>query len=80
MRYIFIKLIRFYQVAISPFLGANCRYTPTCSSYAIESLNKLPIHVALWQITKRISRCHPWSQGGYDPVCTHKKKAKEELS
>ncbi|MFG1494272.1 membrane protein insertion efficiency factor YidD [Halobacteriovorax sp. GFR7] len=75
MRYVFIKLIRFYQLAISPFLGSNCRYTPTCSQYGIEAFSKLPFHVAFWRTTKRILSCHPWAKGGHDPVtpdCSHK--------
>ncbi|WP_442905006.1 membrane protein insertion efficiency factor YidD [Halobacteriovorax sp. DPLXC-1] len=77
MRYVFIKLIRFYQMAISPFLGSNCRYTPTCSQYGIEAFQKLPLHIATWRTIKRIATCHPWSKGGYDPVlpeCSHKDK------
>ena len=63
-----IKLIRFYQICISPYLGQNCRYTPTCSAYAIEALRKHGLvkgtGLALW----RIFRCSPWGGSGYDPV------------
>tara|TARA_R110001592_G_scaffold246255_1_gene507947 strand:+ start:5931 stop:6152 length:222 start_codon:yes stop_codon:yes gene_type:complete len=65
---IFILLIRFYQLSISPILGQNCRYSPTCSQYSIEAINK---HGALkggWLALKRIFSCHPWGGNGYDPV------------
>ena len=63
-----IQLVRAYRFAISPWLGPNCRFEPTCSSYAIEALQ---IHGA-WRgsllAAKRIARCHPWGDSGYDPV------------
>ena len=65
---ILIVLIRFYQLSISPILGQNCRYTPTCSQYNIEAIQK---HGALkggWLSLKRICSCHPWGGHGYDPV------------
>lgn len=60
--------IRFYQLSISPMLPASCRYTPTCSAYAIEALRKHGAVKGLWLATKRIMRCHPWGGSGYDPV------------
>lgn len=63
-----IGLVRFYRLVFSPWLGMNCRYQPTCSSYAIEALQ---VHGALrgsWLAAKRIGRCHPWGGSGYDPV------------
>lgn len=63
-----VQLVRFYRLAISPWLGANCRYDPSCSSYAIEALQ---VHGAVkgsWLAAKRIARCHPWGGSGYDPV------------
>lgn len=68
---ILILPIRFYQGAISPFLPATCRYTPTCSTYAIEALQ---IHGPIkggWLATKRIASCHPWGGHGHDPVPKH---------
>ena len=65
---IFVFLIRVYQIAISPILGANCRYAPTCSAYAIEALK---VHGSLkggYLALKRILSCHPWGGHGYDPV------------
>ncbi len=60
--------IRFYQVAISPHFPATCRYTPTCSQYAIEALRKYGPLKGLWLAARRILRCHPWGGHGYDPV------------
>lgn len=68
MKQLFILLIRFYQKAISPMLGANCRYTPTCSQYAIEALKKYGIWKGGRLAVKRIFSCHPWGGHGYDPV------------
>ena len=64
----FIVLIRFYQYVISPILGPKCRYTPTCSHYALEALQKHGPVKGLWLAIKRISSCHPWGGHGYDPV------------
>ena len=64
----FILLVRFYQLAISPWLGSNCRYQPTCSAYMIEALKEHGLLKGLWLGTKRTGRCHPWGGHGYDPV------------
>ncbi|HAD79814.1 membrane protein insertion efficiency factor YidD [Empedobacter falsenii] len=64
----FILLVRFYQLAISPWMGSNCRFQPTCSSYMIEALKEHGLLKGLWLGTKRIGRCHPWGGHGYDPV------------
>jgi len=64
----FIFLIKIYQWIISPILGPKCRYTPTCSHYAVEALKKYGIFKGSWLAIKRISRCHPWGGHGYDPV------------
>ncbi len=60
--------IRFYQRFISPLFPPVCRYTPTCSAYAIEALQKHGVVKGLWLALRRISRCHPWGGSGYDPV------------
>lgn len=60
--------IRFYQLAVSPLFPAACRYTPTCSAYAIEALRVHGPMRGLWLALRRISRCHPWGGSGYDPV------------
>ena len=65
---ILVALIRFYQLCISPLLGYNCRYYPTCSQYAIEAIEQKGIIKGCWMAVKRICRCHPWHEGGYDPV------------
>ena len=64
----FIWLVRFYQAAISPYLPASCRFTPTCSHYTIEALQKHGLLKGGWLSIKRISSCHPWGRSGYDPV------------
>ena len=69
----FIGIIKLYQVLISPILGPKCRFTPTCSTYAIEALKKYGILKGSWLAIKRISRCHPWGGHGYDPVPWPKK-------
>lgn len=68
LRKICIILIRFYQLCISPYLGSNCRFTPTCSSYAITALNKHGVFKGGVLAIKRILKCHPFNKGGYDPV------------
>jgi putative membrane protein insertion efficiency factor len=65
---IFILLIRFYQLSISPILGQNCRYSPTCSQYSIEAIKKYGALKGGWMALKRIFSCHPWGGNGYDPV------------
>ena len=61
-------VIRFYQVAISPYTPASCRFTPTCSHYAIEALEIHGLFRGGWLALKRISKCHPWGGSGFDPV------------
>lgn len=61
-------LIRFYRTAISPMFPPACRYTPTCSQYAIEAIRKHGPLKGTWLAVKRICRCHPWGGSGYDPV------------
>jgi len=64
----FIALIKLYQWILSPLIGPKCRFTPTCSQYAIEALKKHGIFKGLWLTVKRLLRCHPWGGHGYDPV------------
>ena len=63
-----ILLIRIYQVTLSPFIGRNCRYTPTCSHYGIEAIKKYGAIKGGWLTFKRILSCNPWGGSGYDPV------------
>ena len=60
--------IRVYQRAISPRLGANCRYVPTCSTFALEGIEEHGLLRGGWLAVRRISRCHPFHKGGLDPV------------
>ena len=64
----FIALIKIYQWVISPALGPRCRFTPTCSQYALEAFKKYGIFKGGWLTLKRISRCHPWGGHGVDQV------------
>lgn len=68
MRSVVLALIRFYKRFISPLLGSNCRYHPTCSQYTYEAIEKYGVASGGWMGIKRIARCHPWRPGGYDPV------------
>ena len=64
----FVILIRFYQISIAPLKPASCRFTPTCSQYALEAFRKHGPFKGLYLTVKRILRCHPWGGQGYDPV------------
>lgn len=66
--YIFILIIRLYQFLLSPILGASCRFTPTCSQYGMEAIQKYGPFKGGWLTLKRIGRCHPWGKHGHDPV------------
>ncbi len=61
-------LIRLYQKLLSPFLGNNCRFHPTCSEYMAQAVTKYGVFKGGWMGFKRIGRCHPMHPGGYDPV------------
>ncbi|WP_189629646.1 MULTISPECIES: membrane protein insertion efficiency factor YidD [Roseivirga] len=65
---IFIFPVKVYQYAISPMLGANCRYSPTCSSYTVQAIKEWGPLRGSWMGLRRFSRCHPWGGHGYDPV------------
>ena len=71
---ILILIVRLYQLTISPLLGANCRFAPTCSAYAIEAIQVHGPFKGGWLGLKRISSCHPWGGQGYDPVPNAKQK------
>jgi uncharacterized protein len=66
--FFFLGIVRFYQYTISPLMPASCRYTPTCSQYAIEAIQKYGPFKGIWLAIKRIVRCNPWGGHGYDPV------------
>src|SRR5215475_12930187 len=63
-----LGVIRLYRVTLSPWLGRQCRYIPTCSVYAEEAIAQYGARRGAWLALKRLSRCHPWGGSGYDPV------------
>ena len=71
-----ILLIRGYQLIVSPLLGSNCRFMPTCSEYAIESFKSYGLIKGFLLTIKRIGKCHPWGSHGYDPIPTKDVKNK----
>ncbi len=68
LTWLLVMFIRLYQRFISPLTPPSCRYTPTCSQYAVEALRKYGPFKGLWLAVKRLLRCHPWGGSGYDPV------------
>ena len=70
----FVLLIRGYQIIVSPLLGSNCRFIPTCSEYALESLKVYGLIKGTYLTIKRIGKCHPWGSHGYDPIPTKMEK------
>ncbi|NQU27916.1 MAG: membrane protein insertion efficiency factor YidD [Candidatus Marinimicrobia bacterium] len=68
MRTIVSVLIRIYKLFLSPVLGSSCRFQPTCSSYALEAYRERSFFTATLLVIKRISKCHPYHSGGYDPL------------
>jgi len=71
--YFFIFIIKIYQLIISPLTGQNCRFLPTCSEYAIESLKSHGLFRGLYFAIKRITKCHPFGGCGFDPIPKRKK-------
>lgn len=69
--YIFLALIKLYQTLISPFTAPSCRFYPTCSHYSYTAIERFGPFKGLWLSVKRISKCHPWHEGGHDPVPEH---------
>ena len=63
-----LGLVWIYRILVSPWLGNNCRYTPSCSQYALDALRLHGAFRGSWLAMKRIGRCHPWGGSGYDPV------------
>ena len=68
MRTLLIAFVQLYRWFLSPLLGRNCRFYPSCSSYALEALERHGAVHGTWLATRRVCRCHPWNPGGYDPV------------
>ncbi|MGJ8580872.1 MAG: membrane protein insertion efficiency factor YidD [Psychromonas sp.] len=79
LQWIVIKFIRGYQLVISPILGPRCRFTPSCSHYAIAAIKSHGMIKGCWLAACRLVKCHPFNEGGYDPVppcCATKNKPK----
>ncbi len=68
MKTMLLLLVKFYRNFISPMFPPSCRYVPTCSEYALIAIEKYGAARGGWLAVKRICRCHPWHEGGYDPV------------
>lgn len=76
LTYLGITLIRAYQLCVSPWLGANCRFHPNCSSYAIEALKTHGVTKGSILTLRRLGRCQPFAKEGFDPVPTHSQQSK----
>ena len=68
MRRVFMGMIRLYQLFVSPLMGPHCRFHPSCSCYAHTAIARYGVFVGTWLGLKRLLRCHPFAEGGYDPV------------
>jgi putative membrane protein insertion efficiency factor len=68
IRLLLVLLVRVYQWTLRPFIGAHCRFEPSCSHYAIEALQHHGAMTGTWLATRRVLRCNPWTAGGFDPV------------
>jgi putative membrane protein insertion efficiency factor len=68
VKYLFMGLIRLYQMTLSKLLPPSCRFTPSCSHYGYEAIQKYGAIKGGWLAVKRVARCHPFNPGGYDPV------------
>jgi len=68
MKHLVVLLIRAYQLLVSPLFPPSCRYSPTCSEYAIEAVTRFGAGRGLWRAGTRLLRCHPWGGSGHDPV------------
>ncbi|MBU1293770.1 MAG: membrane protein insertion efficiency factor YidD [Gammaproteobacteria bacterium] len=83
MKRIFILIVKGYQFLISPLLGNNCRFYPSCSHYMIQAIERFGIFKGMYLGLKRLSKCHPWHEGGMDPVpgschCKDEKNGKDQ--
>jgi hypothetical protein len=77
-----LGLVWIYRRAVSPFLGVNCRFVPSCSDYAAQALKEYGAFAGGWLALKRVCRCHPWGGSGYDPLperCAHRPDHREDL-
>lgn len=74
MQKLIISLIRLYRLLLSPFIGQHCRFHPSCSEYAITAVGRHGAIKGSWLALRRLSKCHPWHDGGLDPVPENKTK------
>lgn len=63
-----VSIVKAYQLVLSPFFGQQCRFYPTCSQYSVEATQKHGALLGSYYTVRRLSRCHPWCEGGHDPV------------
>lgn len=68
MRRLVSRLLQVYKYLVSPLLGQNCRFYPSCADYAREAVERHGVVRGLWLAARRVGRCHPWHPGGFDPV------------
>jgi putative membrane protein insertion efficiency factor len=68
LKTVLLSILAVYRYAISPLLGSNCRFLPSCSEYAVEAINRHGSLHGSWLSICRVARCHPWNPGGHDPV------------
>ena len=79
MSRVFLLVIRLYQLVVSPLLGPSCRFSPTCSEYTAICITRFGVVHGLWLGMKRILRCHPWGDSGYDPAPKKSDPTLEEI-
>ncbi len=68
IRWLLVRAVKAYRLLLSPWLGSACRFTPTCSAYSLEALERHGAGVGTYLTVARLARCHPWCDGGIDPV------------
>lgn len=76
MKWLFLFVLRFYRKFISPLKGSSCRFMPTCSEYAMQAVERYGPYIGFWMTLRRLSRCHPFHPGGFDPVDDREKEAR----